>query len=353
MRVHIVLFNLYSILENQVMYSMQRNSKGAAFWRFVGHFFAVLGTTLLALVITVVGICWVLFKGPSPTARDLFTQSLMETSALKFVPSIFLSKEKVKDIIEGNAVIETDESTDTTTEFTEKEDDVDLQTIEVLNISGPAYSGKLMIVHDPSRVRFASLDTFGETIVGKNIHKFAEENNAVAAVNGGGFWDEEGKGLGGLPTGIVIRDGKLVYGAESDVTSLIGFDNNNRLIVGRMSAKKALDQNMRDAVSFGPAFIINGTPAEISGISGGVNPRTVVGQRADGAVLILVIDGRQPQSIGATYKDCIEVMMEHGAINAANLDGGTSTAMLYNGEIINHRYAFGGLRKLPTALIVV
>ena len=335
------------------MYIMQRNSKGAAFGRFIGRFFAVLGTTLLALLIAVVGICWVLFKGPSPTARDLFVNSLLETSALKFVPSLFLSTEEVEEIASGNTVIETDESTDTTTDFTEKEKNIDPQTIEVLNITGATYSGKMMIVHDPSRVRFASLDTFGETVNGKSISKFAEENNAIAAVNGGGFWDEGGKGTGGLPTGIVISDGKLVYGAESDVSSVVGFDNNNRLVVGRMSAKKALQQNMRDAVSFGPAFIINGTPAEIAGISGGINPRTVVGQRADGAVLILVIDGRQPQSIGATYKDCIEVMMEHGAINAANLDGGTSTAMLYKGEIINNRYAFGGLRNLPSALIVV
>ncbi len=335
------------------MYIMQHNSKGAAFGRFIGRFFAVLGTTLLALLIAVVGVCWVLFKGPSPTARDLFVNSLLETSALKFVPSIFLSAEEIEKIASGNAVIETDESTDNTTEFTEKQENIDPQTIEILDISGATYSGKMMIVHDPSRVKFASLDTFGETVNGKNISKFAEENKAIAAVNGGGFWDENGKGTGGLPTGIVIRDGKLVYGAEEDVTSIVGFDNNNRLIVGKMSAKKALQQNMRDAVSFGPAFIINGTPAEIAGISGGVNPRTVVGQRADGAVLILVIDGRQPQSIGATYKDCIEVMMEHGAINAANLDGGTSTAMLYKGEIINNRYAFGGLRKLPTALIVV
>ncbi len=332
---------------------MQHNSKGAAFGRFIGRFFAVVGTTLLALLIAVIGVCWVLLKGPSPTARDLFVNSLLETSALKFVPSIFLSKEEVEEITSGNTVIETDESTDTSTEFTEKDEDIDPQTIEVLDISGPTYSGKMMIVHDPSRVKFASLDTFGETVNGKNISKFAEENNAVAAVNGGGFWDENGTGTGGLPTGIVIRDGKLVYGAESDVSSIVGFDNNNRLIVGRMSAKKALQQNMRDAVSFGPAFIINGTPAEIAGNSGGVNPRTAVGQRADGAVLILVIDGRQPQSIGATYKDCIEVMLEYGAINAANLDGGTSTAMLYKGEIINNRYTFGGLRKLPTALIVV
>lgn len=332
---------------------MQHNSKGAAFGRFIGRFFAVVGTTLLALVIAVVGVCWVLFKGPSPTARNLFVHSLLETSALKFVPSIFLSDEEMEEITSGNAVIETEESTDNTTEFTEKDEDIDPQTIEVINISGAAYSGKMMIVHDPSRVKFTSLDTFGETVVGKNLYTFVEENNAVAAVNGGGFWDEEGKGLGGLPTGIVIRDGKLVYGSESDVSSVVGFDYDNRLIVGRMSGQKALQQNMRDAVSFGPAFIINGTPAEIAGVSGGVNPRTVVGQRADGAVLILVIDGRQPQSIGATYKDCIEVMMEYGAINAANLDGGTSTAMLYNGEIINHRYTFGGLRKLPTALIVV
>ena len=91
---------------------------------------------------------------------------------------------------------------------------------------------------------------------------------------------------------------------------------------------------------------------EVSGTSGGINPRTVIGQRADGAVLLLVIDGRQAHSLGATYKDCINVMLEHGAVNAGNLDGGSSTVLFYNGEIVNNCAALTGSRWIPTAFIV-
>ena len=332
---------------------MRQNSKGAAFWRFVGRFFAVFGTTVLALLIAAVGFCWALCKGPSPTARDMFVNTMLETSALKFIPSIFLSQEDIANIVSGNSVIETEESTDSDTEFTEKDDNVSPETIEVLDITGPSYSGKMMIVHDPSRVKVASLTTFSEEAGGKTVVKFAKEFGAVACVNGGGFSDVNGVGSGGVPLGIIIRDGKLLYGSKTAVTSVVAFDTDNRLIVGKMSAQQALERNVRDAVSFGPAFIVNGKPAEVSGTSGGVNPRTVIGQRADGAVLILVIDGRQPHTLGATYKECIEVMLEYGAINAANLDGGTSTAMVYNGEIINSCASLYGPRRIPTAIIVV
>ncbi len=319
--------------------------------RFFGRFFAILGTVVLSLLIIVVGICAVLLKGPSPTARDMFVTTLLETSALKFIPSLFLSQEEVDGIVSGNSVMEFEESTDSNIEFTENT--VPKETIEVIDIAGPSYAGKLMIVHDPSRVKVASLNSFSNEIDGRTILRFARDNNAVAAVNGGGFADINGFGSGGLPTGIVIRDGKLMFGGAGTVSSIVAFDKDNHLIVGKMSAQEALDRGVRDALSFGPAFIINGEPAEVSGTSGGVNPRTVIGQRADGAVLLLVIDGRQPHSLGATYKDCIDVMLEHGAINAGNLDGGTSTAMVYNGEIINSCASLYGLRYIPTAFIVV
>lgn len=327
--------------------------RGTSFWRGVGRFFAVLGTTIAALLVLLVGLCWVLFRGPSPTARDAFVNTLMETSALKFVPSLFLSKEVVEDIISANTVFETEESTDSDTVFTEKDTTVPPETIEIEAIVGPSYSGKMMIVHDPSRVKVASLNAFSHEVDGKTVKQFAKEFGAVGAVNGGGFADENGMGSGGMPLGIVIRDGQLVFGSESSVTSVVGFDADNRLVVGKMSGKEALDRNVRDAVSFGPAFIVNGNPAEVSGTSGGINPRTVIGQRADGTVLIMVIDGRQPQSLGATYKECINIMLEYGAVNAANLDGGTSTAMVYQGEIINSCSSLWGPRYTPTAFIVV
>jgi exopolysaccharide biosynthesis protein len=179
-----------------------------------------------------------------------------------------------------------------------------------------------MIVHDPSRVSVATLPYFSEERDGLTVELFAKRNNAIAAINGGGFLDENGFGSGGMPTGIVIKNGKLVFGSTDTLSSVVAFDDNNHLIVGQMTGGECLAKNVRDAVSFGPALIVNGEPLEVSGSGGGVNPRTVVGQRADGTVLLLVIDGRQPHSLGATYKDCIDVMLAHGAVNAGNLDGG-------------------------------
>ena len=323
------------------------------FWRYVGRFFAALGITLLALLIAVVGFCYVVLKGPSPTVRDMFVNTMLETSALKFVPSLFLSREEIDAITNKNAVIETDESTDANVEFTEKQDDVSPDTIEVIDIQSDSFSGKLMLVHDPSRVRLATLSSFGGGTKGKTLLGFVEEYGAVAAINGGGFADENGLGSGGVPLGVVIHDGQLVYGGKNETSSLVAFDNENHLVVGRMTAQQALDRGVRDAVSFGPAFIVNGTPAEVSGTGSGVNPRTVIGQRADGTVLLLVIDGRQAHSLGATYKDCIEVMLKYGAVNAANLDGGMSTAMVYNNEIINSCASLNGLRYIPTAYVVI
>ena len=61
----------------------------------------------------------------------------------------------------------------------------------------------------------------------------------------------------------------------------------------------------------------------------GLNPRTAIGQRADGAVIFVCIDGRQAGSPGGTYKDATDIMIEYGAVNACNLDGGSSSIMMY------------------------
>lgn len=320
--------------------------------RYIGRFFAVLGTTVAAIALLLLGAVYLFCKGPSPTARNMFTTTMIETSALKFVPHIFLTAAEVDEILGGNAVFEPDTSTDAEIPFEDRNESIPKDAIELLDIAGETYSGKLMIVHDPSRVSVATLSYFSEERDGLTVPLFAKRNDAIAAINGGGFLDINGFGSGGMPTGIVIKDGKLVFGSPETVSSVIAFDENDHLIVGRMSASKCLEKKVRDAVSFGPAFIINGEPMEVSGSGGGINPRTVVGQRADGAVLLLVIDGRQPHSLGATYKDCIDVMLEYGAVNAGNLDGGTSTVMYYNGEIVNSCVSFTGSRWIPTAFIV-
>ena len=150
----------------------------------------------------------------------------------------------------------------------------------------------------------------------------------------------------------MIKDGELLYGDLNSSSSIVGFDQNDVLVVGTLTGQECLDRGIRDAVSFGPAFIVDGQAMEVTGSGGGLNPRPVLGQRADGAVLMLVIDGRQPHSLGATYKDCIDVMLEYGAVNAGNLDGGSSTILLYDGEVRNVCASLYGPRNLPTAFIV-
>ena len=87
--------------------------------------------------------------------------------------------------------------------------------------------------------------------------------------------------------------------------------------------------------------------------SSGVNPRTAIGQRSDGAVLLLVIDGRQVISMGATYQDLVDIFLEYGAVNACNLDGGSSTLMWFDGGYVNNCASVVGIRPVPTTFIVL
>ncbi len=328
-------------------------------FRIIGKIFArllaVVGVILLAAVIMLTGVSYIFCKGPSPLASDLFVVTMMETSALKFVPAMFFSDEEIDAIIARNGAVETFEVTDESLiEIPTAEElasDEEREPLEIIDIASSTYKGKLMIVRDPSRIVLGVPPVLGENGEGIQISQMVENEGGIAGINAGGFIDEGGVGNGGEPLGIVIKDSKLLYDGGSSV--VVGFDKDNKLIVGYMSAKDAMEKNIRDACSFGPVFIVNGKRAESVGSGGGLNPRTCIGQTADGSVLLLTIDGRQATSIGATYEDCINILEEYGAVNAANLDGGSSTVMYYNGEVINVSASVYGPRKLPTAFVVL
>lgn len=328
----------------------------------IAKVFTLLLLTAALLLSAVVGLCYVVFKGPSEAARDLLVVSAMETSAMKFVPRVFFTQEEIDRIIENNSVVQTYEVTEPqkvqngmaagdSSQESETEP-LDMSAIEIVEVTGMTYKGKMMIVNDPSRVYVATPSAFGLASGGLRVEEMCKRDNAIAGVNGGGFMDENGVGNGGMPIGLVISNGVMMNGYPSMVSEVIGFDMDNHLVVGQMTAQEALDRGVRDAVNFGPILVVNGEPAQVSGSGGGLNPRTAIGQRADGAVLILVIDGRQSHSLGASYKDLIEVMLEFGAVNAANLDGGSSSLMVYEDEIITTCASLYGSRKIPTAILV-
>jgi exopolysaccharide biosynthesis protein len=156
-----------------------------------------------------------------------------------------------------------------------------------------------------------------------------------------------------MPIGIVIKNGEVLINSNAgDKNTLIGFDNQHKLVIGKMTVQQALDRGVMDAVSFGPALVLNGELQGLGGTAGGLNPRTAIGQRADGAILLLVIDGRQPTSLGASYKDVADVMIENGAVNAVALDGGSSTLMVYQDKILNQTSLLTGPRNIPTFFMV-
>ncbi len=332
--------------------------------------------TLIAVVLVgALGAGLVAFKGPSKSLGDLLTVTMLETSALKFIPRIYYSQAEVDEIIARNEVTEADEDTDTSMIVIASPDSADEQAaapaeavpqpdpanlaisedgIDVYQVHGATFNGWMMIVHDPSRVAVGVCRENFNSQPGMRLKEIAERYGAVAAINGGGFSDDGGVGNGGKPLGLVIADGKVLNKARvnADHAVVVGFNQDNVLIVGKLTSEQALEKGLRDALAFGPALVVNGEASEVKGSSSGLNPRTAIGQRADGAVLMLVIDGRQASSLGATYADMITVLLEYGAVNAVNLDGGSSSLMCYKGEYLNKGVILTGDRDIPTGFIV-
>ena len=326
------------------------------FWKYFGRVWASIGAVLFLALVLVVGTVLILCTGPSVTARNLFVNSALESSVGRLVVPIILGEDTLSEITSYNTIEKTTEVTNTDlivipTEDTSSEEEP-VEDIEFIPITGESYNGIAALVHDPSRVSVGVSGPFGPEYAGCSVKTMADREGAILAVNGGGFDDPGGSGNGGTPMGIVIQEGKLVWGKPEEMYEVIGFDKDNKFVIGNMTGQQALDRGIKSALSYGPFLIVNGKPVAINGEGSGLNPRTAIGQRADGTVILVVIDGRQPNSLGATYSDLINIMSELGAVNAANLDGGSSTMMYYNGEYINHYTSLYGPRGIPTSILV-
>ncbi len=319
-----------------------------------------LGVTLACALFALLGVIWVLEKGPSPTATETFTRSVRETSAIRWVARIFLSEEELEQYKSVSSPIEEGKDVNTSlihmAESVEEEDEG--PGYELLDISEGTCKGKLLIVYDPRRVILGTSDNFGKE-PGWELTEMVERYGAIAGINAGGFNDEGGRGNGSTPQGIVIDDGEITWGANhASGFHLVGLDEDGILHVGFMTAQQARDARIRWAVSFetydglASALIVNGE-VQKQNLGGGVNPRTAIGQREDGALLLLVLDGRSISTLGATMQDICDIMLEYGAVNAGNLDGGSSTVMVYGGKIINNCASVVGPRRIPTAFLLM
>ena len=336
--------------------------------KVLGRLFPVLLETVVLLAIVLYGVMYVLAKGPSPTARDIFVMSVRETSAVGFLADLFFTPEEIAAIEAKEAeeeYIETDTSLIVipTTPTGDQPDagpmadewglvDEDGDGIIIDKISGEGYNGFMMVILDPSRVIMGSRpDYFGGC--GFTVAEMAEHFGAVAAINAGGFEDLNGEGNGETPDSMVVFEGNIYYAENGVRNGFVGIDSNHILHVGKLYPDAIRERDIQYGVSFGPVLVANGEITQQAKEGSGVNPRTAIGQRSDGAILMLVIDGRQLTSLGATYGDIAQIMLDYGAVNACNLDGGSSTLMWYNGEYINNCASVIGIRPVPTTFLVL
>ena len=316
--------------------------------RIIRRFFLVLFTVVIMLVSALLMLLNLIFNGPSPTARDQLAMALIEASATKWVPALFIGEEAVAELKSGSSDVGLqDDVTDANaviinrTGLTANSDEwADYPDgIRIESINGDTYNAKVMIVRDPSRVYqgISTHEGFSTSIPGKRLNVAIEDEGAIAAINAGAFNDDgtSGSYVGSLPEGLVYSEGNCVWktGAPPNgITGFAGFNEDNVLVVHKdnITAAQAEELNIRDGCCFGPVLIMNGEiNMDAYNKPSGLNPRTAIGQRADGAVIFVCIDGRQPSSMGGEYKDVIDIMVEYGAINACNMDGGSSTVMMY------------------------
>ena len=325
----------------------QPKLKSGAFGRFVRRFFLVLFTLVLLLVAGLAMILNLVFNGPSMEARSVLTMSLIEASATKWVPALFIGEEAVaqirekqgqelpNDVANVDAIVINKESMLTVTD--EWKDHPD--GIRIESYKGDTFNAHIMIVRDPSRVYTAvSSKTFSPNIPGTRITDQIETEGAVAAINGGAFFDDGKASLkvGSYPFGLVFSEGVCYWqNGTPNEKGYAGFTNDNVLVVAKdMTKAKAEELGIRDMCGFGPVLIMDGEINENAyNTISGLNPRTAIGQRKDGAVIFVCIDGRQTGSLGGEYGDIIDIMVEYGAYNACNMDGGSSAVMLYRDNL--------------------
>lgn len=221
--------------------------------------------------------------------------------------------------------------------------------ITIVKVTGEGYVGRLAIVKDPSRVGVGVSGGFNEK--GDTVANLARHNDAVLAINASGFYDPDGHGNGGNVYGLVISGGKVLNPLSGGNYKTIGFDRGNRLNIGQYKSLSAF----RDAVEFKPALIVDGKVLVEGSAGWGIQPRSAIGQTKNGEVLMLIVDGRLPgYSIGCTIGEAAKILKRYGAVQACNLDGGSSSLMYYNGREISRPSAANKTngRGVPDGFVV-
>lgn len=360
----------------------------------------VLVTVLLLAVISLFVLCSTIAHGPSETVRDALVLSAMQASATKWVPGLFLDKDTVNGIMEASekqnnipiivdpgyvhTVTETDaegkviivpvEETEEGPAEESEDWDKAIDGMLYFTLTGPTYKAYVLLIKDPARVYLGTSSDYHSGKTGIRIFDIVERENAVAAINGGEFYDN-GSSTGDNPLGLTYSLGKCVW-EDGHQTNFFGIDENDRLVVREtMTKKQAEELHIRDGCSFQHGNVLithEGSKVNYHYAPGnsGLAQRTAIGQRADGTIIFVVTDGRTASSLGCNHDGMINLMASLGAVEAGMLDGGSSTMMYYRDYytkygidtkyldsyqkkgLVNKYKAFSNPRRIPTYFLV-
>ena len=360
----------------------KRAKPKAPWWATAGRYLlyalALLSTAAVTLVLILVISLKMMCSDSFPDLQSRLVTTFLETGQFKFIPSLFLSSEKIQAIVNKNSMAEFKEEVDPGLINLGGAGSIDLSgeeeewgDIEIFEIKGSTYYGTLIYLKDPSRLSVATIYPWRAT--GVTLDELVESAGAIGGINGGLY--NSYNNSGGSPYGVVVSNGEIQMNQPQSWPGLvlIGLTDEHILQIIDISSMTPNDivalveeRHIRDAVTFQEEssdannhfvqLIINGEAREMSGAGSGLNPRTAIGQRADGSMLLLVTDGRGKNGhTGASAFDLINIMMKYGAVNAANLDGGSSSCMYYNGEYLMDSVTFyysNSSWKLPLGFVI-
>lgn len=289
----------------------------------------------------------ILLYGPNEKFKTWLITTAMATMDHQYLCQWFYNEDQIDEILSKNYIIESEEDTDPElikqqieASYNEYEKELliheegELYKIVKFEVNGAdAY---IAAIFDPSKVKLEVTEQVG--VIGEYLTRMAQRNNAIMAINAGGFVDM-GNNLGESPTGITIKNSEIItnneYGYTTGSGGIIGLTKDNVLVLLKnKTAEEAIEMGVRDAVSWGPFLVVNGEPSVVSGNGGwGGGARSAIGQRQDGTILFLQVGSNSIRTTGAGMEDLVEIMVRYGAYNASNLDGGTSSVLALRRDI--------------------
>lgn len=311
--------------------------------------FLVVKIIITLIILGIIGIFLFFKTSLFEKYKELWVVTAMSTMNHQYLATWFLSDEEIQEImkkleVQNNEDSNSDEIKIAIPSESKKEE------VKVEKITGKNYVGYVMTIPDASKV---NLVDGRKSNRGTKLSEIVKNNKAIAGINAGGFADDGGVGSGNVLCDATIINKKLLYGNKTSKYSLIGLSSDKKLVLGKYTYQQAMNAGIESAVEFGPYLIVNGKNQITNASSGGIHPRMGIGQKKDGTFIFVVVDGRQPgYSIGTNLLEMQNIFNRYDAYNAANLDGGSSATMYYNGKVVNKTSTPMGERYLPNAFIV-